>query len=609
VKNSIAALAACLAACLLLTAGARAQQQPFNPDKGFTAPALDNGNAPPQKVFKASTRLVVVDVVVTDKRGGTVSGLRESDFHVLENGREQRLRSFEERRSDGIYTASPSFKSDGKLVQASNAGQENNSPALNVILFDALDTASSDQSFARAQVKKVIAQLPAGSRIALFVLRDDLHMVQGFTTDTVELAAAMERNKSTLSGPWFNDDPEDISGDTTPGQSAPRSYLGSTSQRDERGLTSQLRTAKTLMALKSLAAYLSALPGRKNLMWLAGTFPFDLLPDTTAGSGQNVPDAFRGTQTYGSVMYDLALQMEAGHIAVYPIDVRGLVAYGGPDKGGVPNMLTMNAITGAEMSQHEVMENIALETGGRAIYDDNDLRGAIIQTLNQGGHFYTLAYSPEDKNWNGKYRRIDVTTAAKDVHLFYRHGYLADDPGKPGEQFTPESAPKFSVAMLRGAPERAEVVMTVKADATGRFVEEKDRKPVQLQEREKPIFATHLSGTTEVYALSCTIDAKTVTFQKGADGKYTPHLALTFLAYDADGKVLNAVPGLFNMPLTEAQYHAVLARGLTVNQQMEIPVGYAWLRVGVHDLPSDKVGATEMPLVIRRAPAQTAMAK
>jgi VWFA-related protein len=633
---------AALLACCLLSAGAWAQTAGLPdkaPDKqqdgGFTTPALESGNTPPQKVFKASTRLVVVDVVVTDKHGAPVQGLKREDFELMEGGHPQTLKVFEERKSQGIYTAAPTVKAEGGQATATNAGQENAGPALNVILFDALDTASSDQSFARSQVKKVIQQLPPGSRIAIFVLRNDLHMVQGFTTDTALLAAAMEKDKSALSGPWFNDpdmallsqgaDPaagmggsmggagsvaglgSTLSGNSTPGQMGPTSYLGNVAQRDEEGLTSQLRTAKTFAALNAMARYLAVLPGRKNLLWLAGVFPFDLLPDTSNAN----PDPFRGTHTYNDALHDLAMQMESGHIAVYPIDVRGVADEGvfGAAGGGRPTLTTVSAATGAQLSQQEVMENIAHETGGRAIYNDNDIRGEIIETLNQGGNFYTLAYSPEDKNWNGKYRKIEVKTGLKDVHLFYRHGYIADDPDKPGQQVAPESVPKFSVAMLHGAPERAEVVMTVKASGTGQYVEEKDRKPQQLLDRQKPMFEYHLSGTTEVYAVSCTIDAKTVAFQKGADGKYTPHLALTFLAYDADGKVLNAVPGVFSLPLTAAQYKAVLQRGLTVTQQMDVPMGRAWLRVGVHDLQNDKVGATELPLVVTRANAQTAMAK
>jgi VWFA-related protein len=501
-----------------------------------------------------------------------------------------------------------------------------------VILLDALDTAGPDQAFARLQVKKAIAELPAGSRIAIFVLRNDLHMVQGFTTDTAQLAAAMEKDKSTLSGPWFNDpdmvllsqgpDPgaglgggagtigsvgSAISGNTIAGEGAPTTYLGSVSQRDEEGLTSELRTQKTFAALAGLAKYLSALPGRKNLLWIAGIFPFDLLPDT---SGAPTPDPFRGTVTYGGAMHDLAMQMEAGHIAVYPIDARGLADTSGFSGAGHsrPTLASISAATGAQLSQQEVMENIAHETGGRAIYNDNDVRGEIIETLSQGGNFYTLAYSPSDKNWNGKYRKIEVRTDAKDVHLAYRHGYLADDPDAPSNQVATEAVPKFAMAMLRGAPERSEVGLTVQATPTDKYVEEKDRKKPELKDPKSP-FEAHLHGTTRVYSLACTIDANTVTFTKNSDGKYVPRLALTFLAYDGDGKVLNSETGLFAVPLSEPQYKAVQQRGLTVTQHIEVPLGRAFLRVGVHDLQNDKVGAVELPVSVTGAPREAPIAR
>jgi hypothetical protein len=334
-------------------------------------------------------------------------------------------------------------------------------------------------------------------------------------------------------------------------------------------------------------------------------FPFDLLPDTSNAN----PDAFRGTATYNSAMFDLAMQMEAGHIAVYPVDVRGVSdegVYGGAG-GGRPSISTFTAAVGAQLGQQSVMENIAHETGGRAIYNDNDIRGEIIETLNQGGNFYTLAYSPEGKDWNGKYRKIEVKTGVKDVHLYYRHGYLAVDPDTAGKVASAESAPTFSIAMMHGAPERAEVVMTIEATGTGKFIEEKDRKPPTLQDRDQP-FMAHLKGTTQVFAMKCKIDANTVAFTKDANGNYVPRLALTFLAYDADGTVLNSTIGLFNHPLSQAQYNAVLQRGLTVEQTMEIPLGHDYLRIGVHDLQNDKVGATEMPLLVTRN-SQSAMSK
>jgi len=619
----------------LLAGTAAAQQTPAGALANAQASRTETSSDIP--VYKTTTRIVVVDVVVTDKTGAPVHGLKQSDFRVLEDGHEQAMKVFEEHRGDSLpVVPRAEVAAEPGTTVATNAGQEIHTSALNVILFDALNTASPDQSYARAQVQKAIAGLPPGSRIAIFVLRGSLHMVQGFTADTSLLAKAMDKDKSTLSGPWFNDPDmvlvstggssygagstgstgSQLSGNAMPAGNMgnPNSILGSVGARDEEGLTSELRTGKTLQALSQLAEYLSQLPGKKNLLWLAGSFPFDLLPDVAVPPGGTVMDPWRGNVVYGEAMYKLALQMEAGHIAVFPVDVRGLVGnsvFG--VAAGRPNLDAYTAFAGAEMSQEQVMNNIAHQTGGRPIYNTNDITGEIIESLNQGDNFYTVAYSPADKNWNGKYRKIEVKTELKGVNLYYRRGYLADDPSKPGNAIRSDALPKFAVAMVHGAPERAEIGLTVKAAGSGTYIDEKERKPPELRDRNeptdpkpgKPLFVTHLKGTTEVYALDCTVDAGSVWFMRTQNGQYQPRLAFTLLAYDADGTILNAETGMFMQSLNDAQYQAVLKKGLTVRQTMEVPLGRVYLRVGVHDLFKDKVGATEMPLLVTRA-TQTA---
>ncbi len=46
-------------------------------------------------VFRVRTRIVILDVVVKDKQGHTVSDLTKDDFTVLEDGQPQTIRSFE----------------------------------------------------------------------------------------------------------------------------------------------------------------------------------------------------------------------------------------------------------------------------------------------------------------------------------------------------------------------------------------------------------------------------------------------------------------------------------------------------------------------------------
>ena len=48
----------------------------------------------PSVTIRAQTRLVLVDVVVTDKKGQPITGLRAEDFTVEENGKKQKIATF-----------------------------------------------------------------------------------------------------------------------------------------------------------------------------------------------------------------------------------------------------------------------------------------------------------------------------------------------------------------------------------------------------------------------------------------------------------------------------------------------------------------------------------
>lgn len=561
-----------LSACLLCICGLT------------TAGFAQEGRADaPTPVIRTSTNLVVLDVVVTDNAGNAVRGLRQDQLHVLENGHEQSLKVFEEHDNYGLPRTAPHSMAT-VASHASNDGQAISNSALSVVLLDALNTANSDMSFARAQLQKVIAGLPAGSRIAIFVLANKLHMIQGFTTDTSELSRALA-GESTPGGPWFND-PDTVllasggrgvdgaalaNGTATPNTgSAPRTYLRDHAEEDEVILNTELRLNKTFTAIYSLINYLSVLPGKKNLVWIAGSFPID----------------FSARQ--------LAAPMQAAHIAVYPVDARGLVNVDmfGAAGEGPPSPGAINSFAVAQLTQHQMMDEIARQTGGHAFYNNNDVSGAINESLNEGNNYYTLAYSPADKNWNGKYRKIEITTERRDSKLYYRRGYYAVDPAK-----NDASPPKFSSAMLHGAPQPEEIGISVDAKPTGQTVTDKDRKK---QPDNKTPFNFHVAGTAYVFDIAITVTAANLGFEIAPDGKHTPALAFTLLVYDADGKILNAETGEFVIGLTDTQYQAVLKNGLTVNRKMEVPAGQVFLRAGVHDMQKELVGATEMPIVFNK---------
>src|SRR5262249_33083627 len=134
-------------------------------------------------------------------------------------------------------------------------------------------------------------------------------------------------------------------------------------------------------------------------------------------------------------------------IAIYPVDARGLVpsSYFDASSSGRDNLgrsLSRPGRLGAAMSQesaqlqavHGTMNDMAERTGGRAFYNRNDIDGAIRQSVRDGSTYYTLAYYPSNKKWNGKFRKIQIKVNRPGVKLRHRLGYYAVDPQAYAEQ-------------------------------------------------------------------------------------------------------------------------------------------------------------------------------
>jgi len=129
-------------------------------------------------------------------------------------------------------------------------------------------------------------------------------------------------------------------------------------------------------------------------------------------------------------------------VAVYPIDARGL--FTNPDMSAAlahpPGGETLTGRTPGEFQQSEVhfsdqrasdklgMNRLAQQTGGKAFYDTNGLKEALQEAINDGSNYYTLAYVPADRRWDGRYRSVRVKLDQPGVDLFYRQGYFAYGP-------------------------------------------------------------------------------------------------------------------------------------------------------------------------------------
>jgi VWFA-related protein len=568
--------------------------------------------------FRVNAHLAVTDVVVTDKRGMLIHGLTANDFHVFENGVEQKIASFEEHAGSAGWMPAPEGALPADTYTNATAG--NPKIPLFVILLDSLNTAMSDQSFAQEELLKLVEELPRGSRVAVFRLGNGLSMLQGFTEDAAVLVAMIKSKKASPQlGAFFNDpnlnlalNAPDLTAGIGGSRAAGISHTFSLQDANEAGIQSDIVVSQTIQSLKALGLYLSQFPGRKNLVWLAGTFPIDIIPNTGASPGESSglagsPDPFRGARSYTIAIYDLALLLQSGNIAVYPVDVRGLVdnglfnpaAVGAQGNGSnvVAIGQTLATFAGSNGQIHAIMQTIAHETGGRAYFNTNDLTGSMMEAFNDGSNYYSLSYVPTDQKWDGQFRKIRLEVDRTETKLYYRQGYYAEEPDKLKHSF-PSSDPTMKSAMLRGSPAVSQVTFRAKVKPEGGVRILAASAPSLKSRDDKTV--PHLTGPALHYTIEYAISPSQIQFYSSAV-LYRSRLAFSAIAYDADGKMLNSDIGAFAMPLNAEVYAAVQRDALHIRTGIDLPPGKVFLRLGVHDLTTDKIGAFEIPLEVSDA--------
>ena len=170
----------------------------------------------PASTIGANTRMVLVDVVVTDKKGQPVTDLKPEDFILEENGKRQKIAAFTTPQEaakaaaplqlgPGNYSNRPELLSPGGPITA--------------FVLDAANTPFRDQAYGRLQMRKYVEeQSKSNRRMAVLTLTDHLQMVQDFTSDPQVLTAALERYRPQEPMLTESLSPADMDMDSRPGK-------------------------------------------------------------------------------------------------------------------------------------------------------------------------------------------------------------------------------------------------------------------------------------------------------------------------------------------------------------------------------------------------------
>jgi VWFA-related protein len=440
--------------------------------------------------------------------------------------------------------------------------------------MDSLNTQPSSQIYARTEAMKYLKQMPPGTEISIFQLSNlGLRTVQGFTSDPTLLNAAMN---SIVSVPL---------------DAPPASLPDFCAEEDGRNRT-------RIEVLNRMASLLSGIKGRKNIIWFMegiATLENTGLRERINMAAKQIciPDyAMDLRKTYGL--------LTANQVAVYPVDARGLFTNPASNAQAGGNRGTAGAISQFEQSlrdQHNSMEMIAEATGGEARYDDNNIAGTVRQAIEKGGNYYSVSYVPPDLNFDGKYHKIEVKVNRPGVHLEYRKGYNADDIAqlaKTTERSVPVAAPVANQSHLgplmgRGVPTVTDLLFDVQVEPDA-----KPAEPPPLGALD-PKFA-HKALTR--YDFHFALAASQITFADAPDGSHKSSLIVDIAAYDGQGKIVTSVSQTTSWPLTADAYKRLPEVALRCVQQLDLPPGAIFVRVGMLDTATNKAGTLEIPLNI-----------
>ena len=509
-----------------------------------------------QQVLRATTRMVVVNVVVTDKKGVPVRDLRREDFALRDGGKEEQIATLSVQDRQLKSFAAPPLPPN---VFSNQVGRHGGIPtSVTAILLDGVETNFTDQAYARQQFIKLLGQLQPHDRVALFALGEHLRVIQDFTDDPAILLEAVRQTRSKLPSADLLMPAEASKTQSPPPSPAVMATVG----RLNTGLLDAVVAGSAsfgllsledvlLPALEGIGYHLSGLPGRKSIVWVTGWVP---------------PIHGYSSLEMQRIWHTIEI-LNHNDVALYVIDARGLFtdpnfnAENRVISGGNGALVGLNAMTSTILD----MNVWASQTGGRAFANTNDLAGAMRKALDESEVVYTLGYYPTHGKWNGEFRPIKVSVDRKGVDLGYRQGYFA------GAEVT--KGPMEREDFLRAAAHSP-------LDATG--------IPVSVRV-ETPSARRKLKFTIS-------IDASGLTFLP-SNGTKKLHFDVWAGQYSKEGESYGGTVRALSADLRESNFQRIQrAGGVTLTMEEPLNNGTEELRVVVRDLESGAIGSVRVPL-------------
>lgn len=331
------------------------------------------GGSAPAQVQRTEAQSVLVDVLVTDKKGNPIPGLTERDFQVFEDGKEQMV--------DGLFTET------GGATQSRQAL---------ILLFDNAAMTSREQGYARQLGTTIVDQFAnSNANIAVLDFGGSLRVTQTFTSDVTRVKQALTKGSGSA-----------MSADSLASVGASPDYV----LRD------------LLNSLDGLAKNLQSATGRKTVVFfspgysMSGESQQRLNNVVGAANRSNVsfyPINTRIVNTSGNSVTDVSVAPAATGRVGRGISVPSPIQNPGTIESG-PALLGF-------------LNKLADSTGGFVVRQPDD-RAALARVSKEQSEFYILSYTPPESP-EGSCHKLRVKVKRDGVNLRAREGYCKRTPG------------------------------------------------------------------------------------------------------------------------------------------------------------------------------------
>jgi len=373
---------------------------------------------PGRFTLTVKSQLVVETVVVKDKQAKLIQGLTAQDFAITEDGVPQKITFCEHQAlaaNASLLPVAPPGSEQIRLykrltrtqVSPETPEQERyKNRRLLALYFDMSALRPADQLRALSAAEQFLrTQLTTVDLVAILRYQGgSVDILQDFTADRNKLLSILQ----TLIVGEGQGSAETI-------DDASSADTGAAFGQDDSEFN-VFNTDRQLSALETAAKMLGQLNEKKSLIYFA--------------SGLRL----NGIDNQAQLRATVDAAIKAG-VSFWPVDARGLVAeaplgdatQGSPGNSGVYTGAATLANTNNFQQSQDTLYALAGDTGGKALFDNNDLTRGIVQAQEAISDYYILGYYTSNTAQNGRFRRVKVSlTNDTSANLTYRQGYYAD---------------------------------------------------------------------------------------------------------------------------------------------------------------------------------------